>query len=313
MKKVLVTGARGFIGRHCLPLLVSRGYEVHAVSSQGPLESGPPEVSWHTLDLLAPGDPAQLIYKVTPDALLHLAWYSVPGKFWEARENLEWVRASLELLSSFAQQGGKRVVVAGSCAVYDSNAGECIENVTPLLPKSLYGTSKLKLEELLHLSSKNSGISSACGRIFFLYGPHEHPARLVAYTIRSLLRGDVAQCSDGTQSLDFIHVEDAASAFAALLAGEVQGPVNIGSGNAIRLRSVLEEIGRQTGRMELIRFGDRAAGSVPENFWANTQRLIEEVGWAPRYNLAKGIEETIRWWRTVIETAAREPVRGEME
>src|SRR5712671_2660263 len=185
MKKVLVTGASGFIGRHCLPLLVSGGYEVHALSRRLHTNTALQNVSWHEADLLRPGGAADLIGQVRPDSILHLAWYAVPGKFWEARENVDWVRASLELLCAFADSGGKRIVAAGSCAEYDSAAGECLENLTPLLPRTLYGTSKFAFERLLLSSGEQTGLSSASGRIFFLYGPNEHPSRLVAYAIQS--------------------------------------------------------------------------------------------------------------------------------
>ena len=299
MKRVLVTGASGFIGRHCLPMLVARGYEVHALSRRLPV-TALPEVFWHESDLLKPGCAAELLGEVRPAFLLHLAWYAEPGKFWEARENIEWVRASLEVLCAFADNGGERMVAAGSCAEYGCSAGECREDTTPLLPTTLYGTSKHALEMILHASSRQTSLSSAWGRIFFLYGPHEHTSRLVAYVVRSLLGGEPALCSEGRQVLDFMHVEDAASAFVALLESAVQGPVNIGSGNPVAVRDVLREIGQQIGQMELIRFGARSPIAEPSGFWASTQRLANEVNWAPRYDLTRGIEQTIEWCRSSI-------------
>jgi nucleoside-diphosphate-sugar epimerase len=296
MKRVLVTGASGFLGRHCLPILVAKGYDVHGLSRRPPVTTLP-EISWHELDLLRPGYPAELFSKVRPNYLLHLAWYAVPGKFWEAQENIEWVRGSLEVLRAFADNGGIRMVAAGSCAEYDCSAGECTEHNTPLRPTTLYGKSKHAFERIIHSSSYQTNLSSAWGRIFFLYGPHEQPSRLVAYAVRALLRSEPALCSEGKQVLDFMHVADAASAFVALLESEVQGPVNVGSGNPIAVRDVLQEIGQQLGRLALIRFGARSSTSESHRCWANTERLVNEVGWTPQYDLTRGITQTIEWWR----------------
>ncbi len=298
MSRVLVTGASGFIGQHCLPLLASKSHEVHAVSRQNHPRLARPGLTWHQADLLRPGCAAELIPRVRPDRLLHLAWYAEPGKFWEARENFDWVRASLELFSAFADRGGKRVVAAGTCAEYDGSFGECSEGMTPLLPASFYGTCKHALQKILESSSRPLGLSSAWGRIFFLYGPYEHPSKLVSYVIHSLLRGEPALCSDGNRTLDFLHVEDVASAFVALLECDVHGPVNIGSGVPVTVREVLEEIGQQLGQLDLIRFGARESSPQPQRCWANTERLVKEVGWVPRYSLARGIQQTIEWWQS---------------
>jgi nucleoside-diphosphate-sugar epimerase len=311
--KVLVTGATGFIGRNCLPLLVARNYDVHAISRRASAEIDQPGVTWHQVDLLRPGSAAKLIGQLQPECLLHLAWYTTPGKFWEARENIDWTRSSLELLAAFADHKGKRVVCAGSCAEYQNSAGECSENRTPLLPVTLYGTCKHASRAILHLFSQQTGLSSAWGRIFFLYGPHEDPTRVVAYVVNSLLQGQPALCSQGTQVIDILHVQDAASAFVALLGSRVQGPVNIASGQPVTLRQLLEEIGRQLGCPELIHFGSRPSTTEQAQSWANTSRLIKEVGWKPQYNLTGGIEHAIQFWRASSERLTQPNHRKEHE
>ena len=204
MKRVLLTGGSGFIGKQCLSLLVAKGYEVHALARKLPAWTAAPtgasEVFWHELDLLYPGGPTEAIKRIAPEYLLHLAWYAVPGKFWDAPENREWVRASLELFDAFRARGGERLVAAGSCAEYASRAGECSEDRTPLAPTALYGCSKHELQQKLDAWSKQVGVSAAWGRIFHLYGPHEDPSRLVAYAIRSLLRspGSILSFASGS-------------------------------------------------------------------------------------------------------------------
>src|SRR5258708_4086554 len=135
--RVLVTGASGFIGRHCLPYLLEAGHEVHAVARTPLKISGP---VWHSADLLSPGASSRLISSVKPTAVLHLAWYTAHGEYWSSSENLRWVQASLELIQATAAAKCKRLVAAGTSAEYDWSAGVCSETLTPLLPASLYGT-----------------------------------------------------------------------------------------------------------------------------------------------------------------------------
>lgn len=302
MKKVLLTGATGFVGRHCLPALSARGFEIHAVSHRGSSESAPAGVHWHQADLLNSEQVSLLVNQTRPTHLLHCAWYAVPGKYWEAPENFEWVEASLHLLKTFADAGGKRAVGVGTCAEYDWSQGQCSEISTPLNPASTYGACKHKLERDLGELGKEKRISTAWGRLFYLYGPHEDARRLVPSVIGSLLQKEPALCSHGEQVRDFLYIKDAGDALVALLDSEVSGAVNIASGVPVRLRDVIAEIAKQLHQPELLHFGARP---VPENepprLVADVERLRNEVGWTPRYDLTRGLAETIKWWQTKLQ------------
>lgn len=297
MKRVLLTGATGFIGRHCLPALLAKGYEVHAVSSQA-LAVGSPGVHWHRADLLNSQQVAELTANVRATHLLHLAWFAVPGKYWTAPENFRWVQASLDLLQAFASQGGERVVVAGTCAEYDWRYGYCSERVTPLKPSTLYGVCKHSLQIMFDAFAGQTRLSAAWGRIFFLYGPHEYPGRLVASVIRSLLQDEPARCSHGNQIRDFLYVEDTAEAFVALLEAQTTGAVNIASGRPVTLKDVINVIAEKLDRQHLIQLGAvPVPASEPHLLVAEVERLTGEVGWSPKYDLRAGLDATIEWWR----------------
>jgi len=297
VKRVLVTGASGFIGRHALAPLIERGFEVHAVRRDG-AEPAIAGCTWRHADLLDLTAIRPLMQDVRPTHLLHFAWNAVPGQYWTTLDNFAWVQASLELLRHFQAVGGQRVVMAGTCAEYDWAYGYCSEGVTPTAPTTTYGTCKLALQRMLDAYATQADLSSAWGRIFFLHGPHEHPSRLVSSVIRSLLQGESARCSMGTQIRDFLHVQDVADAFVALLESDVVGPINIGSGQPIALKEVIYKIAQRIGRPELVRLGAIPTSPTdPRLLCADVHRLSHEVGWMPAYDLDRGLDDTIRWWR----------------
>ncbi len=303
MKKVLVTGASGFIGRHCLKKLIARDYDVHAVSSRNQiLDVG--NVSWHKADLLDLSCIPALISSIRPTHLLHLAWHVVPGAWARTGGDkyLKWVQSSIELLIRFRENSGERAVMAGSCTEYDWKYGYCSEAVTPLNPNTLYGVCKNSLQQQLTAYTGESGLSSAWGRIFFLYGPFENKTRLVSSVVHSLLSGKMAHCTSGTQIRDFLYVEDVADAFVELVDSTVEGPINIASGRPILLKDVIHNIADKLGSRELVSLGSRP---MPANetplVVADISRLSNELGWKPQFDLDAGLNKTIEWWKDNIE------------
>ncbi len=307
MRRVLVTGATGFIGRHTLAPLVAAGYEVHALSSR-PLLAGAPAgalavagVHWHSADLFLPGV-EMLIDRVKPTHLLHFAWNARPGEAWTTLENLDWVGSSLALLRAFGEAGGLRVVVAGTCAEYMwERETHCVEGLTPTSPVTLYGAAKHALQVVADAWATQAGVSLAWGRVFFVYGPHEYPARLVSGVARALLRGEVARCTHGRQVRDFLYTPDLGAAFAALLDSEVAGPLNMASGEALSIAEVVGAVANAAGRPELLCLGALPANpGEPERLTADVRRLREEVCWNPTIPPRVGIERTVEWWRKTL-------------
>ena len=137
-RRILLTGASGFLGRHAVPALLDRGFEVHAATRRA---SCIPGIIPHTLDLFDQVATAALMQHLRPSHLLHLAWDVTPGRFWQAPENLDWVAASLHLYRAFAAAGGRRATIAGTCAEYNW-AGDQLDEGAPLRPAMLYGVAK---------------------------------------------------------------------------------------------------------------------------------------------------------------------------
>ncbi|WP_438345581.1 NAD-dependent epimerase/dehydratase family protein [Methylorubrum populi] len=315
MKRVLVTGGAGFVGRHAIPALAARGFEIYAAGRTEPEGAH----AFHAADLLDPGQRRAAVQRAGASHLLHLAWVTTPGRYWQAPDNLDWTAASLDLVRAFREAGGRRAVVAGTCAEYDwttiARLGEATAAGTGHLPESapcdpatLYGAAKDGLHRILAPYAASAGLSLAWGRLFYLYGPGETPGRLVGDAARALLAGQRLATSEGRQRRDFLHIADAGAAFSALLDAPVEGAVNIGSGAAVSVRSILEEIGARTGRPDLIDFGARPLGPAePACIEADIRRLADEVGFCPRYDLKRGLAETVASWRAALSNGASGP------
>ncbi|WP_020176001.1 NAD-dependent epimerase/dehydratase family protein [Methyloferula stellata] len=295
MKRVLVTGAAGFIGTRATAHLLAKGYEVHAIGRTRPHDD---RITFHFADILDIDATRKVMADLQATHLLHLAWNVTPGQYWTAAVNLDWVGASLHLVKAFVMAGGQRAVFAGTCSEYQWGSPRFFELQTPCIPATFYGTAKDALCRLLVGYGVNTGLSVGWGRIFYLYGPGEKPGRLVSDAIQALLRSTPFPTSPGEQMRDFLHVDDVAGAFAALVDCDVQGPVNIGSGMAVPVRTILEKIAALIGHAECLRFGERILPATePAIVEADTTRLTREVGFLPRYGLDAGLADTIASWK----------------
>jgi nucleoside-diphosphate-sugar epimerase len=296
--KVIVTGASGYIGRHVLLPLLDSGCEVYAISRRNKVEfEWPHGVRLLTLDLFDDAARQKAFAEICPQWLLHLAWYAEHGKFWEAQDNIAWLSMSIRMLGEFAQQGGQRAVVSGTCAEYRWDGEPCHEASTPLEPSSLYGICKATLFRFLEIAAPRLRLSYAWGRIFLVYGSSESEGRLIAATAQALLEGRPALLTHGGQIRDFLHVEDVARALVRILTSRVEGPVNIGSGEPISIARAVIELARRAGRMDLLRLGALPAreDDVPV-LLPDVGRLRNELGFRPMLTLAQGLQKTLEWW-----------------
>jgi nucleoside-diphosphate-sugar epimerase len=206
------------------------------------------------------------------------------------------------LLRRFAESGGRRAVMVGTCAEYAWGLGDgvCYEDSTPLIPATRYGIGKHRLHLASATTARETGVSLAWVRLFQLYGPGENPHRLAPSVIQALLRGETASCSAGRQVRDFVHVTDVAYAIAALLAIDFQGPVNIGSGIGISVREFVETISAEFSQTQQVTFGTKPLlPGEPSTLVADVTRLRATIGsWNP-ICMSRGIKDTVAWWQSV--------------
>lgn len=287
--RVLVTGGGGFIGQAVTACLQATGAQVLTPCRQA-------------LDLLRPGAAAAWLAVHRPSHLVHLAWTTTPGRYWDDPANHDWVEASLVLLREFAAHGGRHAFLAGTCAEYDWHAGPIDEAHTPLRPATRYGRCKAALGLLAPDLGAALGVTVAWGRIYFPYGPGDRSERLVPQLLRRLRAGQPAPTGPGAVERDFIHVADIAEAIAQLLAAAHHGPLDVCTGKGTQVGEIAAALGQLTGRSDLLQIGALRGRDGEPLRLVGEPRTLRQLGWQPRRSLAEGLRQCL--------AHADEPVLG---
>jgi len=290
-RRILVTGASGFLGQHCTRALSQAGWEVVALQRRA--FDHDHIAATIQCDLLADGDITDTIRDANASHLLHLAWHDDPKDRWGSAKNLDWAAASLRLGRVFAATGGQHMTFGGSCAEYDWSGSDLREDLTPLNPSSLYGAAKASTSRLLLAAQEELNLTVAVARIFFCYGPGEPRGRLLSDLIHGLLSGEPVDCTDGLQERDYMNAADVAGALERIADRNYGGAINVASGDAIPVRTLIETTARYIGQPNLPQFGKlKRSASDPQRLAADVSRL-KSLGFSPAYDLEHGIAEMV--------------------
>jgi nucleoside-diphosphate-sugar epimerase len=299
-ERCLVTGGGGFVGARAVRALASEGRRVAVIAMPG-------ESLWRLADLegrlevfeadLADRDRVGgIVREWRPDTALHCAWYAEPGLYLESPKNIDCMTQSVWLAEDLVAAECRRIVMVGTCAEYDTDEG-CLREDSPVRPATLYAASKLATRLVVEPLAARGGAALAWARLFFLYGPDEDPRRMIPALIRALLEGREFPATDGEQVRDYLHVDDVAAGLAAVVGSGVSGVFNICSGEGIRVRRIMQMIGDQIGRAELIRFGEQPRRDWEPQFICGDNSRLRSLGWRSGRELAEGLRETIDYWR----------------
>eukprot|EP01036_Dinobryon_divergens_P052488 gene52488-70187_t len=255
MTRILVTGGSGFVGRQCLQALIAYADgEIHAVSrsGQGPFDDC---ITWHAADLRDPEACRGLIARVRPSHLLHGAWIATPGVYAQSPENALWLSAGEALLDAFGRAGGERFTGIGSSAEYGPSDTPCHPDNTLLLPTTAYAPAKVAMAKAAHAAGQRYGFSTAWGRLFLPYGPHDAAARLIPSLLAAFRERRRVPMSDGLQIRDFIFMPDAGPVYAKVLLTGETGAFNVGSGQGTSIRDAALLLARMCDAEDLLDFG----------------------------------------------------------
>ncbi len=307
--RVLVTGAAGFIGSQVARALLRRDDQVLALVRPSAdlmrLEEVTDRLTFLSADLTRPSEVARVLEKQRPEACVHLAWYAVPGRYLHATpENLSSVLATTELVGLLGGLGCRRFVGAGTCIELDARVGYLTAS-TPPVPRSVYAAAKHAAHVLSEQLCRSLEMTFAWLRVFYQFGPFEDERRLVPYVIQSLLRSEQVRLTSCDLVRDYLHSQDVGEAFASVLHSDASGAINLGSGEPVTVKRIVQTLGDIAGRRDLLTFGARPDLPDEPRFLCADPTDLRATGWQPRFDLEGGLEDTFRWWRERRTNAAR--------
>jgi UDP-glucose 4-epimerase len=316
-----VTGAAGFIGSHLVDRLVSEGDDVHGIDdmSSGAManlddarRSNLGKFHFHRLDITSTAL-GEYVGRSKPEIIFHLAAQvdvrkSVKDPINDAMIN---VIGSLNVLESARKAGTRKVIFtsSGGC-IY----GEPDESRLPVtedqvylpeaMPESPYGVSKKVVLDYLRYYKEVQGLNYTALALANVYGPRQEPASEVGlegqvvaiFARRMLARRPTTIYGDGSQTRDFVFVDDVVSAFMAAREKGDGELINVGSGKELSVTELHTRLTELTGnRFEPI-YGGARPGEL-QRIYVDPSKAAEVLGWRPTVELEEGLKQTVAWFR----------------
>lgn len=297
MKRLLITGARGFLGGRLVRRLANEGcFELTAVTSLAEYLDVPANVLVEHTDLLDLRAIDALMRRVCPEVCVHLAWGQKESNYRNALSNYQWLAASISLFAQFQAMGGEQFLFAGSSGEYEDQMGGSSET-QQLRQMSLYGRCKKTASELFLTSGSDMQVQVA--RCFTIYGPGDtHPFGAIPAAILALMKGETFICENPRALRDYIYIDDAAEAIVRLLKSDYSGAFDIGSGIPRCMRDVFSEIANQLNCPERVFY--RGDSGVETVLTADNTFLREMLQMSECISFPEGIRRSIAYWRTQL-------------
>jgi UDP-glucose 4-epimerase len=313
VNKILVTGAAGFIGSHLCDKLLKDGFQVVGLDNlaNGKLDNisaaqSSSDFSFIEGDIL---DKATCVAATeNVDVVYHLAClgvrHSIHSPFENHRVNAE---GTINMLEAAYKNKAKKFFYISTSEIYGDISSFPINEQGVPLPKTVYGASKLAGENYAYSYHKCYGFDTTVLRIFNNYGPRAHyegdAGEIIPRTIVNLLYDKAPMIfGDGSVTRDFFYVKDTAHALRELLdidglSGEI---INIGTGDEITMKTLLEKIISSMGKNIEIDYLDDRPADVPR-LWVDPSKFKNITGFKSNYTFEAGLTETIAFYESIVK------------
>jgi len=283
-RRYLVTGGRGFIGRHLLARLAAQGAEVHA-TTRSATPPADPHVRWWRVDLADAVATEELVTRLRPDVVVHLAARADGTRRLDAVVPIltDTLLSTVSVLAAAARLPECKVVLAGSV----EDGGHQPDVHSP------YAASKAAAATYATLFHGLWQLDVTVLRLAVVYGPDDPNAhRLIPSVVAAFADGRRPAVSSGTRRIDWVYVEDVVDAFLVAADGE-PGVFDIGSGTLVSIRETVRLVAAAMGTAIAPAFGAVGDRPLERELRADPEPARASLGWRPTVGLAEGIARTV--------------------
>ena len=255
MKKILLTGASGFIGNYVVSELLKHNIEIFSVQRSTNSE----KVTNKRIHVIETNDLFSESIEWWEkkcnniDIVLHLAWFTKSREYLDSYENIHCLTGSLNLARAAVLAGVKRFIGIGTCVEYDLTY-QTLSVDTPLKPSSIYAATKTGLFLNLAQFFKTNSVNFAWCRIFYVYGDSNDTNRFIPFLKSKLELNEEVNLPNGEQIRDFLNVAEVARIISDITLGSKTGPINICSGVPKSIQQIAVQVADQYGKRDLIKF-----------------------------------------------------------
>lgn len=301
----LVTGGAGFIASHLVDKLIKKGMRIVIVDnlSSGRKDNINKKAKFYKTNICSPSKISEIFSQEKPEVVFHYAAHieariSVKNPIFDAKTN---VMGLLNILDNCRKNKVRKIIFASSGGeVYGEPQKIPTPEDSPLNPVSPYGITKLAGEKYLFSYSKLFGISCVALRYGNVYGPRQNPngeAGVVAIFINKILNEKQPLIhGSGEQIRDYIFIKDAIDATVAALRAGFNGVLNIGTGQGHSVLEIFRVITKLTGSRVLEKHTPLFTYGLNRSC-LDVRKARRVLNWVPKYDLQKGLEETVQWYR----------------